>query len=328
MGGVGLVTCILTITLVLCMKLYKHFIYRLAMYKVISSMLVNFFDVFFTSYLLTGHVTFHHVLCSVTGFLVMYCFWINLLFTVVIVFHFFSLAVCLKNFKRLEVLYVLFAVLLPLLFMWIPFIDDNYGPNGALCWIKDTTESDCSPYKEGIIEQYTLWYGPSYFILLVSIVAGVVVIATLFWRGYCRERKSEEEALLNNHKKQRKALVELIPLLFYPAIFLFFNLFAIAHRIVNAIPDVSAKTNYNMALTHSIVMTSWGILSSLALLLLLAITRSNKERKNRKVSIDANSIQHNDKGGSYTTYNVTSTTQANTTFTAPTESEVEKRMEQ
>ena len=95
--------------------------------------------------------------------------------------------------------------------------------------------------------------------------------------------------------------------------------------IVNAMPDVSSKTNYNMELTHSIVMTSWGILSSLALLLLLAITRSNKERKNRKVSIGANSIQH-DKGGSYTTYNVTSTTQANTTFTAPTESEVERRL--
>ena len=272
-----------------------------------------------------GHKTFHHVMCSVAGFMLMYFFWVNMLFTVVIVFHFFSLAVCLKDLKRLEIYYVLFAVLFPLLFTWIPFINDNYGPNGGLCWIEDT-DDDCEPNQKGILEQYILWYGPSYFILGACIVAAIIVIAIILWRGYCQRRGEEQEPLLSTNHKHRKALMELMPLLAYPAIFLFFNLFAIAHRIVN---KVSAKsTIYKMELTHSIVMTSWGILSSMALLLLIAITQSKKmSRRNRQVTdMSIQQTKEVDNPNEADTTNTT-TTCANTTFMPPTESEIERRIQ-
>ena len=48
-GVVGLGTCILTITIAFCLRLHRHFVYRLAMYKVTSSLMVNFFDFSFTS---------------------------------------------------------------------------------------------------------------------------------------------------------------------------------------------------------------------------------------------------------------------------------------
>ena len=85
----------------------------------------------------------------------------KLLFTLCLVFHLFCLAVCLKNFVKLEVIYILLSVLFPLLHVWIPFIHNSYGIENAWCWIWNWNDN-CpnSKYKERIIEQFVLWYGP------------------------------------------------------------------------------------------------------------------------------------------------------------------------
>lgn len=321
-GGIGFCTCILILILAFCLKLHRHFIYRLAMYKVTSSMLVNLIDISFTGYISKGYETFHNAMCELTGFLLMYFFWINVLFTTVIIFHFFSLAVCLKNLQKLEVCYILFSVIFPLLFMWVPFVNNNYGPTGGLCWIRDTN-SDCTTNNRGIIEQYTLWYGPSYFILVASIVAAVVIIGAILRRGYCHGQKNEQEPLLGRNK-HKKALIELAPLLAYPAIFFFFNIFAIAHRIINALPNVSSKSRYEMELTHSIVMTSWGILSSMALLLLIVITQCMEKKPWCQKVSDISIQQDKEEGKSEDVIYTNVTTCADTEFTAPRESEVDR----
>ena len=43
---------------------------------------------------------------------------------------FFSLTVCLRSFKNLEVLCVLASILFPVLISWIPFTNDLNGTDG------------------------------------------------------------------------------------------------------------------------------------------------------------------------------------------------------
>lgn len=335
-GSAGLFTCLLAIVLVFGLKLQKHFIIRLATYKVVSILMINILDVFFAGYILSNHTVFNKVVCIATGFLLFYFFWINILLTVVIIFHFFSLAVCLKNFKRLEKYYILVSITLPILIVWIPFVNDNYGSSGALCWIRDIN-SDCTENKEGKMEAYSLWYGPTYVILLITIVAAILIVSVLVYRGYCQKvqggTNDSGQPLLggrptSNHKK---ALMEVFPLLVYPAIFFFVNVIAIVHRIVNA---VSQKIDYEMELTHSIVLILWGILSSAALLIFILMIQCRDKIKilGRKplrkttpavVTHTINSREVNEtiftQGGM--------TTNTNTIYIIPQESEVDAMFE-
>ena len=331
LGFMSFSACILTICLVFSLKLHRHFLYRLAMYQVASSMLVSLDDILvitLTSYVSGEHSAFHHVMCQLTGFLLTYFIWMKLLFTSSLIVHLFSLAVCLKNLKHLEIGYVLFSALFPLLFAWVPFINDGYGSAGGWCWIK-ARNSDCSQYKEGIIEQYTLWYGPCYLFLATTIIAAVIVFLVLIFRGCGNNRSLESESLLNqSNRKNRKALIEVLPLLAYPTIFFFFNLFAIAHRTYNAL---SSKRNYELAITHACVNALWGVLSSLALLIHMLLARYLKKRAwfNSFNIPDQSQPQHTgaDNINNYTSY-AEVTTYAKSNYSIPGESEIDKCTEE
>ena len=323
-AAVAVYTCMLSISLVFCLKLHKYFIYRLAVYKVVSAMLVNFIHIAFASYILQGHHSVYHVICLTIGFLFMYFLWINLLFTVIIMFHFFSLTVCLKNLKHLEVYYVVFSLLIPLVFLWIPFVFDSYGPNNGMCWIRDTN-TDCTHNKVGMIEQYTLWYGPSYLILAISVLAAVIVVIVLLCRGCRNGKESDREPLLTHHTSQhKKAVIELIPLLMYPAIFLFYVIF----RIVLNNQPWHSKSDYDIELIYSVVMPSWGMLSSIVLLLLIVATKCSKKKKTQcqpSKSL-AVSTQYNKENEGDVVFTA-ATTNHDTIFSLPRESEVDNRYE-
>ena len=285
MASVGLWSfciCGLAMGLVFYLRLHKHFVYRLALYQVISSMLISVNDMIsitLSSYVLKQDETFHYVLCLITGFLLTYFIWLKLIFTITLTMHLFLLAICLKDLKHFEIQSVLFSVLFPLLFVWVPFTTNDYGPAGGWCWIKDQN-SDCSHNKDGEIEQYTIYYGPSYLGLTFTIFAAVTVLFVLLWRVCCQQcgrnnRSYETEPLLAQRNiKHKKALIEVIPLLSYPAIFFFFNTFAMAHRIFNAL---SKYSSYELTLTHAFVNALWGTLSSFALLIHILTNTLYKE---------------------------------------------------
>ena len=323
-AAVGVCTCMLSISLVFCLKLHKYFIYRLAVYKVVSAMFVNLLHIVFTSNILQGYHSLHHVICLPAGFLLMYFFWINLLFTVIIMFHFFSLTVCLKNLKHLEVYYVVFSLLIPLVFLWIPFVNNSYGFNAnGECWII-IVNTDCTTNKVGIIEQYTLWYGPCYLILAISVLAAVIVVIVLLCRGYRNGKEYDREPLLAHHTSQhKKAVMELIPLLIYPAFFFFFNILDMVHRIVNILPlGVSPKSDNDIELTHSVVSSSWGMLSSIVLLLLIAATKCCKKKSQHQLS-ERGHVQYNKENEGEVLF----TAASDTLFVHQRESEVDNRYE-
>ena len=281
-GATGLLTltmCLITVSFVCFLRLHKYFTYRLALYQISSSLCLGIVELSFLTLLnYDGHIYHYQIECKTTAFLLEYFVWIKLLFTLCLVFHLFCLAVCLKNFQKLEIGYVLFSILFPLLYTWIPFIHNSFGVAGAWCWIKDWKD-DCATqkYLEGIIEQFVLWYIPLFISLTLSVVAVFIILIVLARRAYTH-KSSENEYLIENHERNRnkKAIKEILPLLVYPVIFYFLILFPIINRVYSAI---SYKASFGLALAHSFTESSWGFFSSWALIIHILVMRQFKKKR-------------------------------------------------
>ena len=272
LGSTGLVSfcsCVVAVSLVFHHGLHKKSTYRLAMYQVLSVLAHSFNQ-------MLSFVSLNHssdslpfaIFCKAKGFFTVYIQWVNLLFTVSLTFHLFYLGVFLKNLEKMELSYVLFSTLFPLLFSWIPFIHNNYGVAGAWCWIRNW-KGNCATqnYLEGIIEQFTLWYGPLFVCLTISIIATIIIVLVLLWR-VCKAKSAVNQPLLKI--KYKKALHELLPLLAYPAIFDFLYLFPLVHRIYDA---VTPFTSFKLALVNSITISLLGLFSSTVLILHVVIVK-------------------------------------------------------
>ena len=326
LGSIGLVSfcsCVVAVSLVFLLGLHKKSTYRLAMYQVLSALAFSF--ILMLSFISLNHSSDSlpfEIFCKTKAFFTVYIIWVNLLFTISLTFHLFYLAVFLKDLpEKMELFYVLFSTLFPLLFSWIPFIHDNYGPAAAWCWIRDWKD-DCATqnYLEGIIEQFTLWYGPLFVCLTISIIATIIIVLVLFWR-VCKAKSDVNQPLLKS--KYKKALHELLPLLAYPAIFDFLLLFPLVHRIYDA---VTPFTSFNLTLAHSITGSLLGLFTSTVLILHVVIVRFH--RRVSSVKRDQwtwGSIQ----GGIFTSVRSThaASTDYSTVFVSPGESEVDRKYE-
>ena len=325
LGSTGLVSfssCVVAVSLVFLLGLHKKSTYRLAMYQVLSALAISF-------NLMLSFVSLNHssdslpfaIYCKAKAFFAVYFHWVNLLFTISLTFHLFYLAVFLKNLEKMELFYVLFSTLFPLLFSWIPFIHNNYGVAGAWCWIRDWKD-DCATqnYLEGIIEQFTLWYGPLFVCLTISIIATIIIVLVLLWR-VCKAKSDVNQPLLKS--KYKKALHELLPLLAYPAIFDFLFLFPLVNRIYDA---VTPFTSFKLSLAHSITVSLLGLFSSTVLILHVVIVRFHRQVS----SVKRDQWTWDDiQGGIATSVRGThaATTNYSTVFLSPGESEVDRKYE-
>ena len=264
-SAVSTLMCIVTIAIVLYLKLYTYFVYRLAIYQVVAALLFSLAECLVILNINYTNSLFHSIACKTTAFLIQYTTWVKLLFTLCLVFHLFCLTVCLKNFVKLEVIYILLSVLFPLLHVWIPFIHNSYGIANAWCWIRNWNDNcPTRKYKEGIIEQFALWYGPLFVSLTVCLFMVIGILFVLTCRA-CRHHEIETEPLMINQEQNRNktALKQLLPLLAYPIIFYTLSLFAIVDRIYGAI---SSHGSYNLVMVHSVINGLLGFFSGLALL--------------------------------------------------------------
>ena len=113
----------------------------------------------------------------------------------------------ISNMKKLlEASFVFFLIILPLPFIWIPFLHGNYARDGEpWCWIV-THNKDCSENVEGFWEQIGLWYAPL-SILGLLIVLSVFTTAGIFCKRACTYR-------LTRRRHERKAAETIILLIF------------------------------------------------------------------------------------------------------------------
>ena len=308
------VMCLIAILLVLCLRLYKYFVYRLALYQVVACFVYSMAEILqLVDINYTGN-TLQDATCKAVASLLQYLVWMTLLFTMCLVFHIFCLAVCLKNLEKQEKVYVLVSVLLPLLQFWIPFVNDSYGLVGAWCWIRNWKD-DCpsNRYAAGIIEQFTLWYGPLLISLTLCLIAVIVIALVLIWRAFLSQKMEVEPLIKGNRNKA--VLKQLLPLLAYPIIFFLLALLPLISRLYNIIsPD-----GYNLFLDHAFTETTWGFFSALALIVHVLLLRKPRLQKEESAGT------HRKTEGNtavYTRYTVASTN-AVSEYHMPRESEFE-----
>lgn len=136
--------------------------------------------------------------------------------------------------KLIECIYVLFVLIFPLTYLWIPFLHGNYGLSGASCWMR-ALDDNCN--NVGLADQLIFAYGSYEGVGAVAILVtvGMVII-------YCR--------IATDYPDARQLIKRTLLLM----VFLF------AYIIVISIPlAVRLNAGITGARQHFILWITWAI---------------------------------------------------------------------
>ena len=303
-GSASFIVCLIGIILVVSLKLYRQFVYRLAMYQISGALFFGFAQ--------SLHLTLLGVnendesdaqkyFCKALAYVAVLTSWVKLLVTIWITVHLFTFTVFLKNWKKLEKLYIVLSLALPPLIASIPLFTDSYGHAGAWCWItlRDNVCSD-KGIRVGEIEQFAVWFGPALLALLVNSVLFLVTIVVVIFRIRLKSWGRNQELLLqtgNCKEKQEKILFLLIPLFAYPLIFCLLITLPMISRLHDA---VTGQQSLGLYVLSAVSIPSQGIAAGFALIFHVLCVECHKKMsnhssiRNRKCQTDNKSIQqHN-----------------------------------
>ena len=205
---VSVLLCLAAVAVVCKQKLHKTLVYRLAMYQVLSAMEFSILWIIASIYIYTNasaDVTYEVFMATmiVLDSLLMGSSFIKLMFTVWISIHLFALAVFHRNLQRLERLYVVSSLLIPLAVTIVLLGINLTGCHGNSTYL----------WEEIIFIII--------FAVLVIVSLLMVVMGTILCHRACRRRN----AILSEYDKQhKKVLREMLPLLLYPIFFLLFTM--------------------------------------------------------------------------------------------------------
>ena len=263
-------------------ELYVLFAYRLALYHVITGLLSGMACV-----LEAVSILYYDrpdsddppSACIAIAFTIQYCVWMKLCFTFWVTFHLFSYAVCYRNLKRLELLYVLTSLIIPMIVSVIPLATGSYGLAGSWCWIRTCTGSSAEKYA-GLVEQFALWYAPSIALLFLDCIVVVVMVGVLSYRTFV-ERKGRKEALLVTKRPLREsALRQLLPLLVYPVTWCLLSIPPLVDRVLGA---MSVRLD-GLTVANAFCTSAWSLAAGLALITHIALVSTGAKRNGDELS--------------------------------------------
>ena len=258
------IVCLLAILIIALFKAYKNFVHRCSLYLIITALACSISSVLRSAPVgnLCGYVVVRNEqLCKAAGFLTEYSVWMMLLCMCWITLYLFILAVFKRKYssKKCEVGLLIVCLIVPLLFSIVPFIDFQngtmYGLAGPWCWIK-ITNGTCHEYEEGVIEQFTLFYGPLIFIFTLNFLAMLVVIIVLY-----RGTRKQSGRLQNQYKE---AMKEAMPLLIYPIVYNILVSLGFINRVYYA---TVKKANFSLWETQATAYPLLSLLIPLAYIL-------------------------------------------------------------
>ena len=264
LNGISLLVCLLATILVCTLKLYKAVVYRLALYQVLSSLclaLVEALQIIFVNYNDNPHV--YGRVCTAFGWLFVYSQCMKLLFTMWVTLHLFCFGVLHKDLKKLEVVYVMTSLLVPVVIAIVPLTTHSYGhnPTGP-CYIFVANDSN----HFAAIERFALWDGPAIIILLAASVAMVVMVIKL--ARVIRWRQKYEQ--LSEGDQYMRALKQLIPLAAFPILFFFFEIPVFVFHVYLA--DNSAP-NTGITFAVFVFLPMWSVASGMTLMVHIFVAK-------------------------------------------------------
>ena len=270
-NGVSVLVCLLAAILLCCLKLYKKLVYRLALYQVLSALVlasVGAMQVVFINY--DELPTIYRRLCTAIGFLVVYTEWTKLLFTMWVTFHLFCFAVLHKNLKKLEVLYVVTSLLVPALIAIVPLVTHAYGLNsdGNICYIYANT-------SVAFIERLALWDGPAMLMLIAASTAMVVMVTKLT----SQVRRRSKYKPITDGDQFTKALKQVLPLVAFPVLFFIFE---IPVFIFHVYTTQHSTPKEGMYIADVVCFALWSASSGATVLIHMSVVRICSRRRKRK----------------------------------------------
>ena len=271
-GLVSVFVCLLAVILAFVFKLFQKFLYRLAVYQVVSALILGIIrSLQLVSLDNNKNVNSpdYDKFCISIAFMTVSLSWMKLVFTVWVTIHVFVYSVWLKNMKKLEVLYVLSSILIGLSIGAVPLFTDTYGQAGPWCWIENRRNS-CAEFEirfDGEIQQIYLWFGPAVVVLLLMLLLVVVMLIILICKVHfkkCLNLKEESIPLLNALlNRQKEAMCLSLPLLAYPLIFCALIIIPISNRLYEA---VSKKSSYPLFLASAFCIPAMSCAAGIALI--------------------------------------------------------------
>lgn len=277
------VACILAIILILVSKRHKKFVYRLTLYLMVATLLVEVVNILGVAPVYHNGTTVvvregFEGLCIAAGFLYQVAFWMELLVIFWIVLYLLMILVfrCNVTGTKQEACGLTVVLILPFLFNWIPFVKDMYGLSGPHCWIKQSMNSNCEYDNVGIALMFSLLNGPEFFtisVVLVSLVAIAIVM--------CR-KVMKQQPRVGQPSIHQQGLKEVLPLLLYLIIHFVLWAAGVVLRICDAILSAQDKTPPHSVLLvlHHMVINARLLL--IPLICLLHLSMSFCRRKQNK----------------------------------------------
>ena len=248
-GTFSFLASVAVIFVIVLLKKYDFFIQRLILYLCIAaalnsaSIMLRFSRVRYAS-----DSADLDRLCTAAAFIDQTTLWSLTIAFCCMTFNMLIVTLFNRSTKGLEMGYIFFIFLFPLMFNWIPFLQHSYGESGAWCWIRTVNDDDdCSTHKLGMVLSLTLWYVPHYVVLAILFVSYIVTVLNVLrkrhhWKGvYSTELRTD----------QQKTKELIMPILFYPLGFLFLNLFPLINRLYD-IFEKGDDPNYYLWLLHAV----------------------------------------------------------------------------
>ncbi len=317
----SMVFCIIAVTMVIGLRLYTRFAYRLAMYQVLGSLFWSLSNVLLLLQLnYDQHSESSRASCYLEAFTIEYSMWVKLLFTLWLVFHLFCYVVLLKNLKKLEWLYVTSTVFFPLVcIVWIPFIHGNYGIAGAWCFIR-IWKDDCATekYPEGIAEMFALFYAPVAVALALIALAIFIMVVVMVQRAYRNKDLERQPFLAEHNEANRKVVKQLLPLLAYPIIYFALFLFPLINRLYDTLGN---GTGYAFDIAHVFTSGIMGFFAGLALMIHICCLKFPSKSSRPKARKETDNLASRNPSSSYANLST-----ANTRYSLQRESVVDENL--
>ena len=261
-NALSVFVCLLAAILVFILGLHDKIVYRLALYQVLAALVIAIAQLL---QVLIGNAKYNSV-CIALGWFGMYFQWVKLLFTVWITFHLFCFAILHKNLKKLEVLYAVTSLLVPILIAAVPLITHSYGYSSVDgCYIPAYAGN--VTLNNAIIERFALWDGPAMVILLVLSITMAVMVIKLGGRVYGRLQYEQ----ITDGDQFSKALKQLLPLAAFPILFFLFIIPVFIYDFYYSF--VTPTPNENVILTADIFIFLWSLTSGLTLIVHITVVR-------------------------------------------------------
>ena len=261
-NGVSVLVCLLAAILVLRLKLCKILVYRLALYQVLSALVmasVQTMQVVFINYEQSPNI--YGRICITIAMLLIYTEWMKLLFTMWVIFHLFCFAVLHRNLKKLEVLYVVTSLLVPAVIAVVPLVTHSYGlnPDGDVCNMYANT-------SVAFIERLALWDGPAMLVLIASSIAMVVMVIKLA-NQVCRSSKYEP---ITDGNQFWKALKQLLPLATFPMLFFIFEIPVLMFHVYTS---QQSTPNEALFLANVVCFSLWSMASGATVIVHISVSQ-------------------------------------------------------